>query len=267
MSPWQTKLLIALVALAPGWTYAADTTVTLLIDDAYPPYAYKQNDKAAGIYPDVLRMAASKLKGFKVELVPKPWKRALAEVEAGMAMGVVPPYYRPIERPWIRPYSVPILEERVVVFCRREMFSDSPRLRWPDDYRGLTFGNNMGFVLGGQPFWTAVQMGLITVQEAPGSRTNLTKLINKRIDCYLNDRLAILSEIAQMRRDGIYDDIKHAHIQEGATISIENGHIGYSSVDGERFAHKDEFVKQMDAILTLMRQSGDIQRIVDQYTR
>ncbi len=116
----------------------------------------------------------------------------------------MPPYYRPRERPWIQPYSVPLLEERVVVFCHRDVFANGQRPAWPLDYQGLTFGNNRGFLSADQPFWQAVQSGLIRVEEAPGTRANLQKLLRRRIDCYFNDRISILSELAKMKRDGLY---------------------------------------------------------------
>lgn len=245
----------------------AETVVTLLTDDSYPPYSYKEKERAAGIYPDILRAAESQLKGYRLKLVPVPYKRALAEVEAGLALAVVPPYYRPVERPWIGPYSVPMLEERVVVFCREDIFAGNPRLRWPDDYHGLLFGNNSGFTLGGPAFWGAVQQGLIRLEEAPGSRTNLLKLVNKRVDCYLNDRLSVLSELAQMRREKLYDEARHGRIQEGATVSVENGHVGYTNRDNGRFAYKTDFVRQLDAAIAAMRQSGRIQQIVNRYVQ
>lgn len=245
----------------------ADTLVTLLVDDAYPPYTYSAAEGAAGIYVDILRAAEPQLRGYRLKLQPMPWRRALSEVKAGRALAVVPPYYRPQERPWMSPYSVPILEELVVVFCHREVFAGGPRTRWPDDYHGLRFGNNPGFLSADQPFWQAVRLGLIQVEEAPGNRANLQKLLRRRIDCYFNDRISILAELAQMQRDGLYDAEGSAPIVEGPTISVESGHVGFSSSDGGRFPFKEDFVRQLDAALIELRQSGEIERIVRRYTR
>ncbi|MDP3815794.1 ABC transporter substrate-binding protein [Pseudomonas sp.] len=257
--------LLLVLCLAASPLAEADTQVTLLVDDSYPPYTYQRNGEAAGIYVDILRAAEPLLHGYRLRLRPLPWRRALAEIEAGRELAVVPPYYRPQERPWIAPYSVPMLEERLAVFCRQDIFKDNPRLRWPEDYRGLRFGNNMGFLPGGQPFWSAVQLGLIHVEEAPGNRANLLKLVHQRIDCYLNDRLSVLSELAGMRDDGLYEPSKHGLIAEGPSVSVENGHVGFSNRTAERFPFKQDFADQLDSALIQLRQSGEIERIVQRY--
>lgn len=257
-------LALALLIAAPA---KAETQVTLLVDDSYPPYAFQRNGEAVGIYVDILRAAEPLLHGYSLRLRPLPWRRALAEIEAGRELALVPPYYRPQERPWIGPYSVPMLEERLAVFCRQDVFKGNPRLRWPEDYRGLRFGNNMGFLLGGQPFWNAVQLGLIHVEEAPGNRANLLKLVHQRIDCYLNDHLSVLSEIARMRAEGLYEPAKHGLISEGPSVSVENGHVGFSNRTAERFPFKQDFAAQLDAALIELRRKGEIERIVQRYTQ
>jgi len=244
---------------------AGEILVTLLMDDSYPPYSYQQQGQAAGIYAEVLQAAEPLLKGYRLQLKPVPWRRGLAAIEAGRELALVPPYYRPLERPWIGPYSVPMLEERLAVFCRAAVFEGDPRLRWPDDYRGLRFANNMGFLLGGQPFWNYVQLGLIHVEEAPGTQANLLKLVHQRVDCYLNDRISVLSELAQMRVAGLYDGNRHAVIVEGPSIAVEHGHVGFSNRVGPRFPYREDFARQLDAALIQLRQSGVIERIVQRY--
>lgn len=253
-------LLLALPLLA-----RADTLVTLLIDEAYPPYSYLTDEGVAGIYADILRATEPLLHGYRLKLEPQPWRRALVEIEAGRALAVVPPYYRPQERPWIQPYSVSLLEERVVVFCHRAVFADGPRPAWPADYQGLTFGNNPGYLSADQPFWQTVRRGLIRVEEAPGNRANLQKLLRRRIDCYFNDRISILTELAQMRRDGLYPSEASAAIVEGPTISVELTYVGFSARSGARFPYKDDFARQLDAALEHLRESGEIERIVHRY--
>ena len=260
------RLAWLMLLLALPLLVRAETLVTLLIDEAYPPYAYRTAEGVSGIYADILRAAEPQLHGYRLQLEPQPWRRALAEIEAGRAIAVVPPYYRPEERPWIAPYSQPILEERVVVFCHREVFADGPRPAWPDDYQGLTFGNNPAYLSADQPFWHAVERGLIQVEEASGNRANLQKLLRRRIDCYFNDRISILAELAQMQRDGLYDAEGSAPPVEGPTISVEYGHVGFSDRTGARFPYKEDFAQQLDAALDHLRRSGEIERIVRRYT-
>lgn len=88
------------------------------------------------------------MKGYQVKINAVPWKRALSYIERGKGFAIYPPYHRAEDRPYMWPYSIPILDERVIVVCRAEVFSDSVRPVWPDDYYGLVIGQNAGFASG-----------------------------------------------------------------------------------------------------------------------
>ena len=266
---WRICLsLLTMLILALPSAARADTLVKLLIDESYPPFTYRDaQGNAAGLYVAVLRAAEPHLRGYRLGFQPMPWRRAMIEIEAGRALAVVPPYYRPQERPWIKPYSVPILQERVVVFCHREVYAEAPRPNWPDDYRGLRFGNNPGYLSADSTFWREVASGSIEIENAPGNRANLQKLIHRRIDCYFNERLSILAELAQMRRDGLLGEAETGAIVEGPIISMENSYVGFSDRSGARFPYKEDFVRQLNAALERLRQSGEIERIVQRYTQ
>ncbi|UTW09071.1 substrate-binding periplasmic protein [Pseudomonas benzenivorans] len=269
MKHWRAALLLlATLTLAMPMAARADTLVTLLVDEAYPPFTYREAEgSAAGIYIAVLRAAEPHLQGYRLRFRPMPWRRAMIEIEAGRALAVVPPYFRPEERPWIKPYSVPILQERVVVFCHRDVFAEAPRPSWPDDYRGLRFGNNPGYLSADATFWREVARGAIQIEDAPGNRANLQKLMHRRIDCYFNERLSILAELAQMRRDGLFGDTESGAIAEGPTISVENSYVGFSDRSGDRFPYKEDFVRQLNAALEQLRRTGEIERIAQRYTQ
>jgi polar amino acid transport system substrate-binding protein len=268
IKPWRAgSLLLSLLLLLTPMAPRAETLVTLLVDEAYPPFTYRSAEGgAAGIYVAVLRAAEPLLHGYRLAFQPMPWRRAMTEIEAGRAFAVVPPYYRPQERPWIEPYSVPILQERVVVFCHRAVFANGPRPRWPDDYQGLRFGNNPGYLSADPAFWRAVDLEQIAVEDAPGNRANLQKLLHRRIDCYFNERLSILTELAQMRREGLLTDTDARVMVEGPTISMENSHVGFSAHSGGRFPYKQDFIRQLNTALQQLHKSHEIERIVQRYT-
>jgi polar amino acid transport system substrate-binding protein len=255
-------LLIALPFAASG-----ETRVTLLVDENYPPYAYRADDgTAAGIYPDILRAAEPRLRGYRLKLQPILWRRALAEVEAGRALAVVPPYFRPRERPWIGRYSVPLLEERVVVFCRQSVFAERARQRWPEDFERLRFGINFGSLSAGAAYWQAVERKLITVEEAPGTRSNLLKMMRGRIDCFAFDRISTLGVLGDLKRSGHYDETKGERIAAGPILNQDTAHVGFTGRDQGRFPYKEDFAEQLDAALEALRRSGEIERIVQSYT-
>lgn len=96
-----------LLALALPLLARADTLVTLLIDEAYPPYSYRTAEGVAGICADILRATEPLLPGYRLKLDPQPWRRALVEIEAGSALAIVAPCYRPQERPWMTKQARP----------------------------------------------------------------------------------------------------------------------------------------------------------------
>ncbi|WP_346790592.1 substrate-binding periplasmic protein [Chromobacterium indicum] len=243
------------------WSFscaAAPQTVTILTDNGYPPYSYEAAGQARGIYNDILRAASSRLRGYRIELHPVPWKRGLAELEAGRALALSPPYYRPGERPFMRPYSLPMLREKVVVYCRVPVMKQ-PRPAWPNDYLGLRFGNNAGFRPGGNAFWALVDLGRIELEEAPDVRTNLLKLIRGHLDCYQNDKLAIDMELAKLQRQGLYRD---GQLAEAATVSEEQGYVGFTDRDDGRFPYKQDFIRELNQALAGMKRDGTVDRIV-----
>jgi len=261
------SLLLGMLLCAAVGEARSEILVTLLIDANYPPYAYRTADgEAAGIYADILRATEPRLHGYRLKLQPTPWRRALAEVEAGRALAVVPPAMRPRERPYIGRYSAPLLVERVTVFCRQSLFANRARKQWPDDFQGLRFGTNLGSLAAGEAFWQAARSGLIEVEEAPGTRSNLLKMLRGRIDCFVFDRISVLANLSRMRREGLYDESKGEGIAEGPTLNLDTAHVGFSNRDQGRFPFKEDFASQLDTALETLRRSGEIERIVKRYT-
>lgn len=237
--------------------------VTIYSDDNYPPYSYIENGEPKGIYVDILKTAFSRLKGYTVTIAPVPWKRGLEQIENGTGFALFPPYFRPVDRPWMD-YSTPILTEKLTFFCHEDILK-TPRPRWPEDYAGLTIGKNLGFASLPEDEAELTKYN-ITVNEAVGSETNLMRVAFKRLDCYINDRLSILWELQRLEANGTYDPGgEHAKIVEGITLSSEEGYVGYTLIHPEAFPYKADFKTQLDEILTAMKDSGEIEEIVNQF--
>jgi polar amino acid transport system substrate-binding protein len=248
--------------------FAKDIDVVVYASQDYPPYSYKENGEIKGIYTEIFKKAFSRLEGYKVKIAPIPWKRGLSYLEHGKGFALYPPYYRPKERPYIWPYSIPILEEKVVVFCREEIFTKSSRSNWPEDYYELTIGNNAGYSIGGDKFWKAVKTGKIKVIETDGNERNILKLGSKRTDCYMNDRLSILWELKHLKAKGKYDEGGiHAKLLEGATISVEKGFLGFTDRDNGKFPFKGDFVRKFNTVLHEMQKTGELKKIMDDFAR
>ena len=255
--------LILLLFSSQAMAYHPPVKVLVYGDDSYPPYSYGENGVAKGIYSDILRRVFEEMPGYDVKLVPIPWKRGLKMLKVGQGLALYPPYYYPDKRVYISPYSKPILDEEVVVFCHPDSVKERSLNNWPSDYLGLTVGVNEAFALGGTQFWDAVKVGKITLLEAKGNRPNLLNLHEKKIDCYMNDRLSILWEMKRMTKEGLLpEDWK---LTLGAVVSAEKGYLGFTNREPDKYPFKEDFVQNFNKTLMKLQQRGEIDSIIKDY--
>jgi len=259
-----TVRVLLLFQIFSATVFANEINVVVYAENNYPPYSYEEEGELKGIYTKILKKVFSRMKGYRVDIKAVPWKRGLIYLETGKGFALYPPYYRPKERPYIKPYSVPILDEKVVVFCTEKILEQS-RLDWPEDYYGLTIGNNRGFKLGGDKFWKAVEEGKIRIQETDGNRRNILKLGFGRVDCYMNDRFSIIWELNRLRKSGKYANNKLDKLKEGTSISSEQGFLGFTDRDNGNFYFKDDFVKKFNVVINKMKKTGEVQKIIDDF--
>lgn len=240
----------------------AVTEVEILVDDDYQPYSFLDSErKPTGIYAKVLEEIDQRLDDYDIVLKGVPWRRAMRMIEHGQAFAVAPPYHYPEQRPYMHPYSEKILEETVVTYCR-EGVMDTPRPDWPEDYAGLTVGNNHGFETPGAAFFEMVDAGEIRLQERPNTEINLRMLIVGRSDCYVNARASILSTLASMERAGDYDP-DATPLRESVVFERNWGYVGFSRTNNP--AYKDDFIQALNAEIRDMRESGRIREIFTEF--
>jgi polar amino acid transport system substrate-binding protein len=238
--------------------------VTILADDGYPPYSYVENNELKGIYVDVVRAAAKLIsKSYQVTLEGVPWKRALMQVKEGRVLGILPPYKHIADRDYIWPYSVAIMSETVVAYCQNEIniieyFNSSSTLTLPP--LPLNIGINSGYIIFSEEIIKAIADKRIVVWENKSTDANIMKLQSKRLDCYLNDRLAIQYELMKLSK---IHNLDFDNVSESLIVMSQTGHIGYS--DNEKFSFKSDFVLRMDKALSQVLNSAQYLKIVDQY--
>jgi uncharacterized membrane-anchored protein YjiN (DUF445 family) len=251
-------LLYAVSAFAQ----AGEIPVAVYADAGYPPYSYEKDGKPAGLYYDIARAAFDHMAGYKIEVRAVPWKRGMAMIKSGTGFALYPPYMNTKDEPWTWPYSQPLFEEHVVAYCRKDVIAAKPRKRWPEDFYGLTIGNNAGFIVGGEAFDAAVKAGSLRIEEGKDSETNIIKLGMRRIDCYINDRISIQWTLNQLKAEGKYQEGgTHAELAEAIQIAAKQGYLGYTDRDKGRYTYKSDFVKQFDAAIQQMKRSGEMDTI------
>ncbi|CAM3065559.1 substrate-binding periplasmic protein [Janthinobacterium lividum] len=250
-------LLAACAMAAPGIGHAAPQTVILYGDDDYAPYSYVENGVFKGMYVDILRLAASAMPDYQLELQPRPWKRGLAALEKGQVFGLFPPG-RKTQRPYVQPYSAMLYRESVVLFCHDAVMR-TPRTRFPADFAGLTIGVNTGFLLS-EKLMAPAREGLLRLEAAKGNEANLKKLALRRIDCYASDRGAARHTARQLGAELASYGFQ---LHEVLELSSEATYIAYSARNTP--AYKADFIQKMNAALLAMRQNGELARIEGAY--
>jgi polar amino acid transport system substrate-binding protein len=225
-------------------------TITLIGDDAYPPYSYLSNKAPAGVYVDVIRMIFSKIPEYDVKIKLYPWKRDVNMIKFGKAMGFFPPYFIKNRTSWIT-YSEPILGETVVVYARdKDILS---KKNWPEDFYGLSVCLNDGFSLeglGGKKFKKAVGEKKIKLNRGRSNEACLKQVQKKSSDLYINEKLISLPAFYSVKR--------------GIAVKVNQGYLGFTKKT-DNFPNADDVRVKFNNILLKMQKNGEIDKIIQKY--
>ncbi len=234
--------------------------ITLYAEDSNAPYAFLNGTEPDGIYVRILQEAFARMPQYRLEIMSVPFRRGMDLLQDGKIMGFFPPYERK-DRDWIERYSIPILREIVVAICSSDYAHSHELNHFPDDFEGARFANNAGYRLAGGDFFEMVDAGDIFLEEANTTESNLRFLMAGRVDCYVNERMAIL---AGMRELGVDKDLARL-FNEVAIIGQEFGYVAFGPDPDNQWPERDQFADALDATLRQMRDSGEIDRLVVDY--
>ncbi|CAH9053854.1 hypothetical protein PSECIP111951_02392 [Pseudoalteromonas holothuriae] len=243
------SLLMTLLIAMIIWPIQAEPQyrVTILVDESYPPYTYVNNGELAGVYVDLVRQAIKLIDDkYIVELHPVPWKRGLAALENGDSFALMPPYKHIKRRPFIWPYSVPLLEEVVVAFCNKGVSLVDIETR-DTTASPINVGLNAGYMILDDGLEQASKQGKIKLWENKDTYSNIIKLAKRRIDCYVNDRLSTLLGLRNVKR--LHPGFDLNNLSEDRVVVRHTAHIGYVKDSLSKFPYKHDFIKKMDEAL------------------
>ncbi len=227
--------------------------VVLVGDDAYPPYSYVENGNPKGIYVDVIKKIFDGIEGYEVKFKMMPWKRCIKNIKEGKSVAFFPPYHAEHRQAWTD-FSEPILQEQTVVFGTAEKLKG--KTKWPEDFYNHKVGLNDGFnpeSMAGAKFATAVKMGMIKIDEAKDSKSNLTKLSKGRIDFYLNDKMT--------------DTSKYPDIKRGIVAKTNWGYLGFTKKDLEYSEFLNDFKIMFNDAVKKIKQTDEIKKIIGSYIK
>ena len=235
-------------------------TVMLYAEDSNAPYAFFDGVSADGIYVRILREAFERMPGYELELTSVPFRRGMELLKDGKITGFFPPYKR-ADRDWVERYSVPILSETVVVLCRNDYAQHHDLDVFPDDFMGARFANNAGYRMAGAAFFDMVEAGAITLEEANTTASNLRLLVAGRVDCYINERMAILEGLREL---AIEHEVARS-FDEVAIIGREFGYVAFGPDPDGQWSWRDQFADRLNQVLTDMSDNGVIDQLVVSY--
>ncbi len=260
-------VIFAFYFLVSVSVFAKEIEVEVWVNDTHPPYTYKENGEAKGIYIEVMRRISGRMAGYIMKFNPAPWQRVKKEVRLGNALSFVPPYYHGHDWPYVWPYSLPIMDEAVVLVCRDDILK-IPRPDWPDDYLGLTIANNTGYDgFGGVQFRQYIKEEKISLQELKTTRQNILMLIKQRVDCYMVNRLSYAWEMKQLIASGEITADAKLKIRESLEISSDAVYMGFTDMDKGKFDFKRDFQQKFNNELYRMYKSNEILGIAEEFVK
>jgi polar amino acid transport system substrate-binding protein len=187
-------IIICLCSIPFGSRVCADDKVIVLAHEiSWAPH-YGKDLEQGGYTVEIIREALKRV-GYELETVWLPWKRAQVEAARGDYDGLGASYYTE-ERATKFAYSDPIAATEIVFFRRAE---DDIRYSKLEDLKPYKIGT--GFEYGyPEKFLKADYLQKVEAYEL---KTNITRLLHKRVDLIIGSREAILFCLRQEYPDRI----------------------------------------------------------------
>ena len=245
------KSWLAMWALAMGLTgllagAPARAQERIDIDASDPPFMHADaNGMAAGFYPELLRQAFA-LMNEPVQIDAVPWKRAIAEIDAGTA-GVAG-IYKTQERLQKYDYSATLLTEKLVVVTRRDRVL---RFAGLEDLAGLRIGVIRGWSYGDE-FDAMRAAGRFQAEEVVGDTMNFNKLEAGRLDAVVSIEQGSRKILAA----GHFPSLQVLPVP----LAMKTAHLAFS-----RAQHKGALLARFDAAVEALRRSGEFDRLVERH--
>jgi len=233
-------LAICALGLSPDGAARAEPAPVVFCFNAWPPYAFQQEDGIAGISIEIMAAAARRA-GYAPDFVELPWNRCIQSVETGAVHAVLDAARRDglLQGPesysaytntfWVRPDS------RI-------------RTARPGAFGGLRIGLVSGYEYPASLLADVAANGL-TVDYSVDDGANVRKLAFGRVDVIVADRI---STRWMLRQDAIeLRPLAPDH-------SADTLYPSFNPAFRERH-------RRIDAALAEMRQAGEIDAVIRKY--
>lgn len=229
-----TRFCRILGAACAGWMATsapahtpATTTIVLYSEAAQRPLSYEENGTPRGAYIDSVQRVLKRLPPeYRVEIRFASWARVVEEARSGNSAGILGVYYRPKERPYLN-HSKAFYAEDVAVHCNRDSVEGRTFRTYPDDFAGLRFGNQRGYLAPGPRFFQFAREGRIQVVEGHEFQDLVKKMLVGEIDCVVNPSVVLNEALVTLEARGLPERMRYKS-RRVLNIKAETVHIGFS---------------------------------------
>ena len=211
----------------------------------WPPYMgseLKGHGIAAIMVTEIFKRA-----GHKVRFVFFPWQRTQLYVRDGKLAGLAIAWYTQ-ERTRAMTYSHPYLQTAIVLIKRRED---------PFVYRRLEdlYGKNIGVIIG-YGYLKKIESEKIRKSFVSSLQQNLLKLIRKRIDLTIEEKLNALNVMSQMP-----DETRRSLAILERPLEVKRLHITIS----KNIPNADQLLQDFNDALVAMLEDGSYHRLIGNF--
>jgi polar amino acid transport system substrate-binding protein len=225
---------------------ADDKKIVLAHETSWAPH-YGKTLEQGGYTVEIIREALKRV-GYTLEIIWLPWKKAQVKAARGVYDGLGASYYTE-ERATKFAYSDPIADTEVVFFKRTE---DNIKYSKLEDLKPYKIGTGFGY---GYPEEFAKADYLEKI-EAYELKTNITRLLHKRIDLIIGSRKAVLFYLKKH-----YPDKTDSLEILGAPLETLSLYVPFSKMKPNYKQRVEDFNRG----LRMIKHDGTYQKIMEKY--
>lgn len=238
-------LLLCAILLFPTLAPAQGLTLPIVFED-YPPYEYVEDGQVKGINMDLIREAFRRM-GIRPFFEPRPWKRALYELEHGEILALSSGFKTPRRETFAIFPEEPLSMETNVVAA---LAVSGVKVESLDDLRGLRVGVVREYVYGHE---FDSMHGLDKVK-TNSTHQMVKMLLGQRMDVIIGNRMVI--------RHILKDLGKLAHVKFVYEIGSEPLYLFFSRSRGNLAR---DLARDFDKAIREMREDGTFSAIEAKY--
>jgi polar amino acid transport system substrate-binding protein len=225
-------------------------TIVVGYHEDFPPYAYHENGKLAGIFPEMVKKAVAKM-GIRAEFRKLPWRRLLRGAEVG-DLDAIMPLFKTEEREKFLLYP----PNGIAVGESYFFALNNSNIRYNDELENLK-GLRIGVVNGysyGEDFDNA---GFLTKDVTPSDEQLVEKLLSGRCDVAAGP-MEVVRYYAEKIQPGASKRIKIIAPPFAGKII----YVAFSKAKNDR-----ELVTAFSNAVQKVRKEGTHQKILEKYKR